>query len=389
MGVAMAGGGGVTGSVGAGASIPRSAAAPAVEASSLGVPHETQNFHSGRSARAQFAQTAMASRGYPGGMGAVSSSTAPVLVIGHRGASGYRPEHTRAAYELAIALGADAIEPDIVVSRDGELVLRHENEISGTTDVARRPEFADRRTTKVVDGVRQTGWFTEDFTWAELATLRAVERLPVLRPHSATFDGAQPILRLGDLLEILDAAGRPMTLVAEVKHSSHFAGIGLPLDELVAAELQRWRHPDRLVVECFERGALHRLRERGLDARYVYLIEDAGRAVDSTLGYDAEVLGDLRALDVDGVSVGKARLFADPHLVERAHEAGMLAYTWTLRPENRFLAPARRGSGGAADWGDWMAEYRAAIATGVDGIFVDHPDLGVAARASASLGADE
>jgi glycerophosphoryl diester phosphodiesterase len=313
-------------------------------------------------------------------MAAVPGSIPPVLVIGHRGASGYRPEHTRSAYELAIALGADAIEPDIVATRDGELVLRHENEISGTTDVARRPEFASRRTTKTIDGQRLTGWFTEDFTWTELATLRTVERLPEVRQHSATFDGAEPILRLRDLIAIMDGAGRPMTLVAEVKHPTYFASIGLPLDELVAAELRRWRHPDRLIVECFERGVLHRLRDRGVAGRIVYLMEDDGGATDSDVPYDAE-LADLRALEVDGVSVGKARLFRDPDLVRCAHDAGMLAFTWTLRPENRFLAPAHRGRGSRADWGDWMAEYRAAIATGVDGIFVDHPDLGVVARA--------
>jgi glycerophosphoryl diester phosphodiesterase len=313
-------------------------------------------------------------------MSAGPRPSTPVLVIGHRGACGYRPEHTRSAYELAIALGADAIEPDIVATKDGELVLRHENEISGTTDVARHPEFADRRTTKTIDGARVTGWFTEDFTWAELATLRAVERVPRVRQHSATFDGLDPILRLRDLLQILDAAPRPVTLVAEVKHPAYFASIGLPLDELVAAELDRWRHPERLVVECFERGLLHRMRDRGVAARYVYLIEDDGHAPDTAVAYDTEVAGDLRALEVDGISVGKPRLFRDPSLVRRAHDAGMLAFTWTLRPENRFLAPAHRGTGPKADWGDWMAEYRAAIATGVDGIFVDHPDLGVAAR---------
>ncbi len=309
-------------------------------------------------------------------MVASTPSATPVQVIGHRGASGYRPEHTRGSYELAIALGADAIEPDIVVSKDGELVLRHENEISGTTDVAAHPEFAHLRTTKVVDGERLAGWFTEDFTWAELSTLRAVERLPDLRQHSATFDGVWPILRLRDLITILEAAGRPMTLVAEVKHPTYFASIGLPLDDLVASELGRWRHPDRLVVECFERGVLHRIRERGVGARYVYLIEDTGRAADADDPYDAQVAGELRALEVDGISVGKPRLLREPELVARAHEAGMLAYTWTLRPENRFLAPAHRGRGSRADWGDWWAEYRAILATGVDGIFVDHPDLG-------------
>ncbi len=310
----------------------------------------------------------------------MSAPEPPVQVIGHRGASGYRPEHGRAAYELAIALGADAVEPDIVASRDGELVLRHENEISGTTDVARHPEFADRRTTKVVDGVSITGWFTEDFTWAELSALRVIERLPELRPHSATFDGLQPMLRLRELLAILDDAPRAVELVAEIKHPPYFAGIGLPLDELVAAELRGWHGARRPVVESFERGVLQRVRDRGVHARYVYLLDAIGRAPDSTADYDDEIAGDLPALGVDGVSVDKARPLADPGLVGRAHDAGMLAFTWTLRPENRFLEPGHRGRGGKADWGDWMAEYRAVVATGVDGVFADHPDLAVAAR---------
>ena len=129
------------------------------------------------------------------------------LVIGHRGASGYRPEHSRSAYDLALAMGVDAVEPDVVVSKDGVLVVRHENEISGTTDVADRPEFAARRTTKKVDGSALTGWFTEDFTWEELATLRCRERLPQIRPSSASFDDQQPLLRLRDVLDLVRAAG--------------------------------------------------------------------------------------------------------------------------------------------------------------------------------------
>lgn len=304
-------------------------------------------------------------------------------MIGHRGASGYRPEHTRSAYELAIALGADAIEPDIVMSKDGELVLRHENEISGTTDVGRRPEFADRRTTKTIDGQELTGWFTEDFTWAELATLRAVERLPHLRQHSSTFDGTEPILRLADLMQIMAAADRPLTLVAEVKHPTYFASIGLSMEEPLAAALARWHDPERLVVECFERGILHRLRARGVRARCVYLLDHAGRAVDSDRDYDDE-LADLEALDVDGISVDGLRLIAEPGLPARVHAAGMLAYVWTLRPENEFLPAPFRGDGGPADWGGWRAGYRAVLATGVDAVFADHPDLVVAVRDAAA-----
>ena len=323
------------------------------------------------------------------------TSTPPrTLVIGHRGASGYRPEHTRASYELAIALGADAVEPDIVATKDGVLVLRHENEISGTTDVAQHPEFAGRRTTKRIDGVSLTGWFTEDFTWSELSTLRAVERLPQIRQSSATFDGAQPILRLRELLDLLDDArdrtGRDVRLVAEVKHPTHFASIGLPLDELVAAELARWNSPDRLIVECFEQGVLTQLRDRGIEGRYVYLLESKGAAPDLVARFGSKATSYATQLkhegltrlagEVQGVSVDKNVLLADLELVRRIHEAGMVAFTWTLRPENRFLSPANRTGTSPRDWGDWRTEFALILGTGIDGVFVDHPDLGVAAR---------
>jgi glycerophosphoryl diester phosphodiesterase len=338
----------------------------------------------------------------------MSASNPPFvpLVIGHRGAPGYRPEHTRASYRLAFALGADAVEPDIVVTRDGVLVVRHENEISGTTDVARHPDFADRRTTKEVDGVELTGWFTEDFTWDELATLRAVERLPELRQHSSTFDGTAPMLRLSELLQLVDDEAsrldRNIRLVAEVKHPSYFASIGMPLDELVADALSPWGDRDRLTVECFEQTVLGQLRDRGVSAEYIYLIDAAGAAADlvarsgSNATTFAEQLTDAGlaqlAESVDGVSVDKSLLLtgrpgadgglATTDLVERAHRAGLRVFTWTLRPENRFLAPAHRRGSDSADWGDWRAEFDLVLGTGVDGMFADHPDLAVAARAA-------
>lgn len=315
------------------------------------------------------------------------------LIIGHRGAPGYRPEHTRSSYEIAFALGADAVEPDVVVTRDGVLVVRHENEISATTDVARHPEFADRRTTKQIDGVSLSGWFTEDFTWAELATLRAVERLPQLRQHSSTFDGTEPILRLSELLELVDDAaartGRPLRLVAEVKHPSYFESIGMPLVEPVADTLAPWGDRTRLTVECFEQTLLEQLRARGVSAEFIYLIESTGAAPDlvardgsAAVSYATQLteVGLARlAGDVDGISPDKSLLLADPELVARAHRLGLRVFTWTLRPENRFLsAPYRAGS--TSDWGRWFDEFDAIIRTGVDGIFVDHADLGVAAR---------
>jgi len=331
----------------------------------------------------------------------VIEPTRPPLVVAHRGASGYRPEHTRAAYELAIALGADAIEPDIVATRDGVLVLRHENEISGTTDVADRPEFAGRRTTKTIDGERLTGWFTEDFTWAELSTLRARERLPAVRQASTRFDDRYPILRLRDLMAILDAAPRPVGMVAEIKHATHFAAQGLPLDELFAAEVAGWSPAAPLVVEAFEQSVLGGIRERGVRARYVFLLEKSGSPADLVARFGAAALsyaGHLTnaglarlARAVDGISVDTA-LIARPatrggpvvvsDLVERAHAAGLSVFTWTLRPENRFLPGALRVGSRAADHGDWMTWFRTLMGTGLDGVFADHPDLALEVRAA-------
>jgi glycerophosphoryl diester phosphodiesterase len=326
------------------------------------------------------------------------------LVIGHRGAPGYRPEHSRSSYELAFALGADSVEPDVVASKDGVLVLRHENEISGTTDVESRPEFAHLRTTKTVDEDEHTGWFTEDFTWDELSTLRVRERIPAVRPASASFDGTQGILRLRDLAEIVDRASeqhdRELGMTVEIKHATFFAAAGLPLDELVAAELRAsgWGTGRALIVESFEKTVLGGVAARGVDAQYVYLVERSGAAADLVArnGADAATYADeltdhgLDALAgvVDGVSADKAlvlTLDADgvaqgaSDLVDRLHARGLSAYAWTLRPENRFLSTGfRRGPSDA--FGDWQSEFEVILRTGIDGVFVDHADMGVAAR---------
>lgn len=337
-------------------------------------------------------------------------------MIGHRGASGYRPEHTRSAFELAFALGADAVEPDLVATRDGVLVIRHENEISSTTDVAAHPEFADRRTTREIDGRRLSGWFTEDFSWEELTTLRAVERLPDLRPGSAAYDGQEPILRLEDLLEIVEEqserAGRELVLVAEIKHATYFASIGLPLDELFASAAAGWATPSNLIVESFEQTVLTRLRARGVPGRMVFLVESSGAPADlvarfgSTARPYAEHLtaaglaalaagegGDGVRVDgasVGGVSVDKSTLLVEDAsgavsgesaLVERAHAAGLSVSAWTLRAENRFLHPAFRRGSVPMEYGDWLGEFRAVIGTGVDAVFADQPDLVLAALA--------
>ncbi|WP_426516201.1 glycerophosphodiester phosphodiesterase family protein [Diaminobutyricibacter sp. McL0618] len=333
------------------------------------------------------------------------------LVVGHRGASGYRPEHTRAAYELAFALGADAVEPDLVATRDGVLVLRHENDISGTTDVAAHPEFADRRATKEIDGVELTGWFTEDFTWAELSTLRARERVPSLRQTSASFDGRYPILRFRDLVDIVDReseeAARLLGIVAELKHATYFESVGLPLDELFDAELSEtgWGDNPELIVESFEKTVLAKLFLRGYRGRRFYLVESSGAPADrvarqgsAASGYDQDLtavglyaLGAAEAAHrVEGISVDHSLVLTpeqvdddgDPtsELVDTAHSAGLRVFCWTLRPENHFLPQAfRRGESDSA-WGDWRTDFSLIMRSGVDGVFADQPDLAVAVR---------
>jgi glycerophosphoryl diester phosphodiesterase len=316
-------------------------------------------------------------------------------VIAHRGASGYRPEHTRAAYELAIRLGADAVEPDLVPTKDGVLVIRHENEISGTTDVEGRAEFAHLKTTKTIEGVEHTGWFTEDFTWDELATLRARERLAKTRPSSARYDGRDGILRLSDLIEILDAADRPVTMVAELKHASYFASIGLPLDKTFAADVKQWARADNLIVESFEQTVLGQVQARDVLGRVTFLADVEGAPADQVAlhGADAKPYIDyltdqgLSALaaEVDGVSVDKALVLdatgrGTTDLIERAHDLGLETYVWTLRAENRFLSQAHKRGLRARDFGDWKSEFELIMRTGVDGVFTDQPDLALEAR---------
>ncbi len=328
----------------------------------------------------------------------ISASPHP-LVIGHRGASGYRPEHTASAYELAFALGADAVEPDIVATKDGVLVLRHENEISGTTDVAAHPEFANRKTTKVIDGQSFSGWFTEDFTWKELSTLRAIERLPHLRQPSTSFNGHERILRLSDLIRIIVVAsaraGRELVMVAEIKHATYFASIGLPLDELFADAITPWATPTNLIVEAFEESVLLKIRERGVPGKLVFLADRVGAPADLAAGSGvqarsyADHLTDQGlarlATEVDGVSVDKRLIVSGrgegvSDLVGRVHAAGLLAFAWTLRAENKFLAKRFRRGSTPSDFGDWRGEFQLILGTGIDGVFTDQPDLAVAAR---------
>ncbi|GAB3952581.1 hypothetical protein GCM10027614_56460 [Micromonospora vulcania] len=214
------------------------------------------------------------------------------IVIGHRGASGYRPEHTLEAYRLAIRMGADYIEPDLVSTSDGVLVARHENEISGTTDVAARPEFADRRATKTIDGVAATGWFTEDFTLAELKTLRAQERLSQVRVANTVYDGRFEVPTLQEIIDLARtegrARGRTIGIYPETKHPSYFTSIGLPLEEPLLQVLRQNELDHRnapVFIQSFETANLRRLRQL-TDVNLIQLLDSTGRPYDFTVAGD-------------------------------------------------------------------------------------------------------
>ncbi len=307
------------------------------------------------------------------------------LIIGHRGASGERPEHTLSAYALALDQCADFIEPDIVPTKDGQLVARHENEISGTTDVADHAEFADRRTTKTIEGKEVTGWFTEDFTLAELKTLRARERLPQLRPANSAY-AAEPIATLDELIALAKARGKGV--VAEIKHSSYFASIGLPIEQRLIDSFARhgWTSADDPVwIESFEVANLKALR-RVTRLKLVQLVDDKGAPVDGgaesyavmitpaglkQIASYADGLGAAKALVIPRDAEGRS-LPATP-LVAQAHAAGLKVIIWTLRSENFFLPAELREGGDPRAKGRAQDEVRMFAKAGVDGIFTDHP----------------
>ena len=328
------------------------------------------------------------------------------LVIAHRGASGYRPEHTASAYRLALDQGADAVEPDVVPTRDGVLVVRHENNISSTTNVASHDNLLARRTTKTIDGQSETGWFTEDFTWGELSELRAIERLKTLRKSNREYDGNEVLLRLADVLQIVDEhtknTGITPSVVIEIKHATYFEQLGYNWQNMITRELDiaGWgNRSSQLIIECFELGILETLRPYSIADTHVFLLETHGSPADEvarhrSTGLAANTFAWYRTNEgletlvgrVDGVSVAKRDLFDGPalnqrvnDLVTRAHQRQLLIYAWTLRPENAFLQPQHVRGVNPAARGHWEREFDAIIRSGVDGIFVDHPDLGVSA----------
>lgn len=327
-----------------------------------------------------------------------ASATRPI-VIAHRGASAFRPEHTLAAYRLAIAQGADFIEPDLVMTKDGVLVCRHENEISGTTDVVQRAEFADRRKEKVVDGVTATGWWVEDFTLAELKTLRCIERLPQLRQANMAFNGQEEVPTFAEVLAL--AAEHNVGVYPELKHPTFLREQGLdPVPAFIAAvrEAGGQRVADRLFVQCFEIWPLPLLAQMSsLRWQCVQLVSSEGGPWDRRdLSY-AQMLSDegLRRIAEYARGLGPEKsliiprdannLMAPPtDLVRRAHAANLVVHPWTMRPENYFLPTnLRRGDASSPAYlamrGDTESEIRTFIAAGVDGVFSDDPAAAVAA----------
>jgi glycerophosphoryl diester phosphodiesterase len=297
-----------------------------------------------------------------------------VVVIAHRGASGERPEHTIESYRLAIEEGADYIEPDLVMTRDGVLIARHENEIGGTTDVAQHPEFASRRRTQIIDGESMTGWFTEDFSLSEIKRLRARERLGDLRPQNLPYDGQFSVPTFDEIMQLVQSANgrsgnhRPVGVYPETKHPAHFSGIGLPLELALLDTLRRYRYADRgspVFIQSFDARNLRQLRGM-TKLPLVQLMEHE--------------LGDLNDIARHADVIGIAKALATPEAVCAAHAANLGVHVWTFRAENEFLPEDLRTGTAPAAHGNLEAEIQRYLNRGIDGFFVDFPAVGVRVR---------
>jgi glycerophosphoryl diester phosphodiesterase len=325
-----------------------------------------------------------------------------LLVIGHRGASGYRPEHTLAAYKLAIDMGADYIEPDLVSTKDGVLVARHEPEIEDTTDVELHPEFASRRKTRVIDGIPFEGFFTEDFTLAELKTLRAEERIPANRPANTAFNGLYEVPTLQEVIDLAKRGG--VGIYPETKHPTYHDSIGLSMEEPLVEVLHRNGYRSRsapVFVQSFEVSNLKELNEM-TKVPLVQLINDVGKPYDFVVSGDPRTYADLATRAgleeisryADGVGPNKnlivprdaaGRLQQPTRLVRNAHREDLEVHPWTFRRENPFLPlDFRQGDPASPTYiqatGDFPAELRLFYSLGVDGVFTDNPDVAVAVR---------
>ncbi|MFI7638849.1 glycerophosphodiester phosphodiesterase [Nonomuraea sp. NPDC049400] len=344
------------------------------------------------------------------GAGAAPAAAEPahdrsqVVVIGHRGSAGHRPEHTQGGYELAVAMGADWIEPDLVPTKDHVLVVRHENEISGTTDVSLHPEFAARKTTKVVDGRNVTGWFTEDFTLAELKTLRAVERLPAIRQRNTVYNGYYQVLTFQEVLDLAKRLsrqyGRQVGVFPETKHPTYFRSIGLPLEEPLIETVKRNglnRPGSPVVVQSFEPSSLKRVA-KDLRVPLWQALGTTGRPYDLTAAGDPTTYADM--MKPEGLAkiaeyaqwIGPDKSSAIPinpdgswgtptTLVSDAHKAGLKIGVYTFRSENQYLPLQLRRGQAPTDHGDALAEYRAHLDLGVDAFVTDYPDAAALAKA--------
>ncbi|WP_254052210.1 glycerophosphodiester phosphodiesterase [Aeromicrobium sp. A1-2] len=332
-------------------------------------------------------------------------SRTPPVIIAHRGVPGERLEHTRPSYLLAIEQGADYIEPDVVSTKDGVLVVRHENEIGGTTDVAEHPEFAERKVSKFIDGVPCTGWFTEDFTLAEIKTLRVCERLPALRPQNIRLEHTQRILTFDEVLVIAQEATRwretPVGVYVETKHPTYFAGIGLDLNDLLVTALERRgvnRAGSPIMIQSMEVGNLRRLRDR-TPLPLIQLMNRKGAPYDLVAARDPRTYATLSspaelaeiATYANGIGPNKSQIIArdkrsrlagETRLVGHAHDVGLMVHIWTMRNENNFLPTDLRTSSNKAAHGNAVGEYLAFFDAGVDGLFSDFTQTAVQARAT-------
>lgn len=314
------------------------------------------------------------------------------IIIAHRGASGYRPEHTLAAYQLAIELGADYIEPDLVITKDGVLIARHENEISATTDIAEHPEFAHLRTTKIIDGEIITGWFTEDFTLAEIKTLRAQERIPQLRSFNTKYNGIYTIPTLEEIIDLAEKKSieknRKIGIYPETKHPTYFQSIDLQLETPLLTALEKTHVP--VFIQSFEVSNLKTLAKK-TNIPLVQLINDSGKPYDFVMSDNprtyqhmskpaglrkiaeyAQAIGVNKNLIIPRDSQGK--LISPTSLVNHAHKENLLVHAWTFRNENYFLP---------LDFQDNpQEEYKLFFELGIDGLFSDFTDTAVNARAA-------
>jgi glycerophosphoryl diester phosphodiesterase len=324
------------------------------------------------------------------------------VVIGHRGASALRPEHTLSSYKMAISQGADFIEPDVVSTSDHQLVARHDNWLADTSDVENHPEFAERKKTKTIDGVTRTDWFTEDFTLAELRRLRAEERIPALRPNNTVFNGLDQIPTVEEVVRLARAGN--VGVYPETKHPTYFDGLGLSLEEPLVALLNKYGFRDRsdkVFIQSFETANLRDLRTK-TKVRLIQLIDSAGAPYDFVAAGDRRTYDDLVkpsglrfiASYADAVGPNTSRIVPvdasgklgrPTTLIRDAHRLRLDVHTWTIRGENQQLpADFRQGDPNAPGYeraiGDvpgWLAElYR----LGVNGVFCDDPSAGVSAR---------